>query len=30
MMEEVRKVIKDYQREQFTLKEWVKYGILAP
>lgn len=23
-------IIKDYRNENFTLREWVKYGILYP
>ena len=30
MMEEILKVIEDYKRENFTAKEWVVYGIIAP
>ena len=26
----MREIIEDYKREQFTAKEWVKYGIIAP
>ena len=23
-------IIEDYKREGFTLKEWVKYGVIIP
>lgn len=26
----MNEIIEDYKRENFTLKEWVKYGIIAP
>ena len=26
----MKEIIEDYKRENFTTKEWVKYGIIAP